>query len=202
MRATAPTTAPPPKNVAHTLALAEFAQQTSTQAHSQSFELPTLLSALPSQEASNFQDSLDALIQISSEEEAGSGCCVTPASTYPITSGPKMKQQPLDCPVTITNLSNSAKTSTLQETPNIPLYKCPPLLSSPGSVSPTRKGTERQNSVATEIPVQANSSSKTPAATHSGSFRHAGVLPQTKVSHMKSYLCCITPLNNFGTVKS
>ncbi|XP_044077997.1 rho GTPase-activating protein 32 isoform X3 [Siniperca chuatsi] len=199
LSSTAPTTAPPPppppKNAARmlALALAESAQQVSNQSQSWSSEPPTPVSPLQPQEASNFQDSPHPLLphfQTSEEERAGGESSPPPTSTattvhlassYPSTSSPTIKQQPLELTSTITKPSDSAKSSTTPprtqpETdstpPDTPLNKCAPLPSS------TRKSPERQQPVTGQVPVRSSSSSTTPATTPSSSCKDTGVLPQ------------------------
>uniref|UniRef100_A0A671U2J0 Rho GTPase-activating protein 32 n=1 Tax=Sparus aurata TaxID=8175 RepID=A0A671U2J0_SPAAU len=114
LSSTAPNTAPPPpppKNAARmlALALAESAQQVSIQSQSRSSEPPTPMSPLQTQQvSSNIQDSLHPLaqhFQTYSEEGAGrrsspppnsTAPTVIPAPSYPLTSSPTIKQQPLD----------------------------------------------------------------------------------------------------------
>lgn len=198
---TAPPPPPPPKNAARmlALALAESAQQVSIQSQSWSSELPTPVSPLKAQEASNFQDSPHPLVphfQTSSEEEAGRGSSpppnstaptVTPASSYPSTSNPTIKQQPLELTSTITKQSDNAKSSTTppgtqrqtaSTPPDTPLYKCAPLPSSTSLTSPTRKSPERQQPATVQIPVRTSLSSNTPATTPSDSCKDTGILPQ------------------------
>lgn len=223
----APTTAPPPpppKNAARmlALALAESAQQVSIQSQSRSSEPPTPVSPLQLQEASIFQDSPHPLaphFQTSSEEGAGRGsspppngtaATVTPASSYPPTSSPTTKQQPLELTSTIAKPSDSAKSSTAPpgtqpEThstpPDTPLYKCAPLPSSTSLTSPTRKSPERQQPVTGQVPVRTSSSSTTPATTPSGSCKDTGVLPQPvpEVSVI-SFLCGLLLINYYGSL--
>ncbi len=204
LSSTIPTTAPPPpppKNAARmlALALAESAQQVSIQSQSQASELPTPVSPLQPQEASNFQDSPHPLVphfQTSSEEGGGRGSSpppnstaptVTAASSYPATSSPTIKQQPLELTSTITKPSDSTKSSitppgtqpaTDSTPPDTPLYKCAPLPSSTSLTSPTRKSPERQQPVTGQVPVRTSSSSTTPATTPSNSCKGTGVLPQ------------------------
>lgn len=206
LSSTAPATAPPPpppppKNAARmlALALAESAQQVSIQSQSRSSEPPIAVSPLQPQEASNFQDSPHPLVphfQSSCEEGAGRGSSpppnctaptVTPASSYPSTSSPTIKQQPLELTSTINKPSDSAKSSTTppgtqQEIdctpPETPLYKYAPLPSSASLTSPTRKSPERQQPVTGQVPVRSSSSSTTPATAPSGSCKDTGVLPQ------------------------
>nr|XP_046266935.1 rho GTPase-activating protein 32 isoform X2 [Scatophagus argus] len=191
---TGPTTAPPPpppKNAARmlALALAESAQQVSIQSQSRSSEPPTPVSPSQPQEASNLQDS--PRFQTSSEEGAVRGSspppnsAVTPASSYPLTSSPTIKQQPLE--LTSKKLSDSAKSSasppgtqpgTDSTPPDTPLYKCVLLPSSSNLTSPTRKSPERQQPVTEQIPVCTSPSTNTPTTTSGGNCKDTGVLAQ------------------------
>lgn len=195
---TAPPPPPPPKNAARmlALALAESAQQVSTQSHSRSSEPLTPVSPLQPQEASDFQDSTHPLVphfQTSSEEGAGRGSppppksapsTVLPALSHP-SSSPTKKLQALEMTSTITKLPDSAKSSTAPTStqpktispPDTPLYKCAPLPSSTNLTSPTRKTPERQP-VTEQISVHTSSSCNTPATTPSGSCKDTGVSPQ------------------------
>ncbi|XP_070699873.1 rho GTPase-activating protein 32 isoform X1 [Pempheris klunzingeri] len=198
---TAPPPPPPPKNAARmlALALAESAQQVSTQSHSRLSEPPTPVSPLPPQEASDFQESPHPLVPhfpTSTEEGAGresspppnsTAPTVTPASYYPSTSSPSTKQQPLESTSTITKPSDSAKSPTTppgaqpdtdSTPPDTALYKCAPLPSSTSLTSPIRKSPERQLPVTGQVPVCTSSSSTTPATTPSGSCKDTGVLAQ------------------------
>lgn len=177
---TAPTTAPPPppppKNAARmlALALAESAQQVSIQSKSWSSDPPTPVSPLQPPEASHSQTS--------SEERTERGSSIPPkntatlASSYPSTSSPTVKQQPIELPSTFTKQTDSAKSSTAPpgtqpETastpPDTPVYKCAPLPSSTSLASPTKKSPERQQPVSAQ--VHTSSSSNTPATTPSSS---------------------------------
>ncbi|XP_040907185.1 rho GTPase-activating protein 32 isoform X2 [Toxotes jaculatrix] len=205
LSSTAPTSAPPPppppKNAARmlALALAESAQQVSTQSQSRSSEPPTPVSSLQPQEASIFQDLPRALVpqfQASSEERAEPGSSPTPngtaptvttASSYPSTSSPPVKLQPLELTSMVTKPSDSTKSSrsppgaqphTDSTPPDTPLYKCAPLSSSVSLTSPTRKSPERQHPVTGQVPVHTSSSSSTPATTPSGNCKDTVVLPQ------------------------
>lgn len=186
---------PPPKNAARmlALALAESAQQVSSQSQPWSSETPTPLQA---QEASNFQDLPHPVVphfQTSSEEGAGRGTSPPPnttattviAASYQTTSSPAIKQQPLE--VTSMKLSDSAKASTVQAgiqlerdstPPDTPLCKSTPLSSSTKLTSPTRKSPERHHSVTGQVPIQTGSSSTTPATTPSDSCKDTGIIPQ------------------------
>lgn len=213
LSSTAPNTAPPPpppKNAARmlALALAESAQQVSIQSQSRSSEPPTPMSPLQTQQvSSNIQDSLHPLaqhFQTYSEEGAGrrsspppnsTAPTVIPAPSYPLTSSPTIKQQPLDLTSTIIKLSDSAKSSTTppatqpetDTTPPVtPLYKFAPLSSSTSLTSPIRKCPERQ---------QQPDQPPTPATTPSGSCKDTGVIPQpvpevsvVSVSYVDRYL--------------
>lgn len=206
LKSTAPTSAPPPpppKNAARMLALAltESAQQVSIQ--SQSSEPPTPGSPLQSQEASNIQDLPHPLIPHSSKEGTGRGYSpppistsptVTIASSYPSTSSPRVQQQPLGLTSTITKPSDSTRSSTSppgtplhteSSPPDTPLYKSTPISSSTSLTFPTRKSPERQQPVATQVPLCSSSSSASPATSPSdtGVFSQ----PVTEVS-VKSYL--------------
>lgn len=190
------------------LALAESAQQVSIQSQSRSSEPSTPLSPLqPQQASSDIQDPLHPLaqhFQTYSEEGAGRGSSpppnstaptVIPAPSYPLTSSPTIKQQPLDLTSTIIKLSDSAKSSTTPpatqpETDTTPpvtlLYKFAPLSSSTSLTSPIRKSPERQ-----QQPEQ----HPTPATTPSGNCKDTGVVPQpvpevglVSVSYVDRYL--------------
>uniref|UniRef100_A0A669F0B2 Rho GTPase-activating protein 32 n=1 Tax=Oreochromis niloticus TaxID=8128 RepID=A0A669F0B2_ORENI len=108
---TAPSSAPPPpppKNAARmlALALAESAQQVSTQSQLRSSEPSTPLSSLQPHEASSFQDSPHPFVlqfQTASEDGAGRGSTPPPnnaatnvitVSSHPSTSSPSNKHQP------------------------------------------------------------------------------------------------------------
>lgn len=205
---TAPTTAPPPppppKNAARmlALALAESAQQVSIQSQSRSSEPPTPVSPLQPQEASNFQEPPHPLVPhfpTYPEEGAGGGSSplpnstaptVTPASSYPPTSSPTIKQQPQELTSTVGKLSEGGKSSTAlpgvqpetdSTSSDTPLYKCAPLPTSIGLTSPTRKSPERrphqQQPVTGQSSVCASSSNNTPATTPNDSCKDK-VLPQ------------------------
>lgn len=203
LTSTAPTSAPPPpppKNAARmlALALAESAQQVSTQSQPR-FSEPTLVSPQQLHEASNFQDSPHPFVpqfQTASVDGAGQGSSPPPhsapinvitASSYPSTSSPLTKHQPLELTSMTTKPSDSAKSSTApaasrreadSSPPDTPLYKCAPLSTSASLTSPTRKSPERQQPVTGQVTVHSSSSSSTAAATPSGSSKDSGILPQ------------------------
>ncbi|XP_047462595.1 rho GTPase-activating protein 32 isoform X3 [Mugil cephalus] len=189
---------PPPKNAARmlALALAESAQQVSSQSQPWSSEPPTPLQA---QEASHFQDfphPVTPHFQSSSEDGAGRGSPPPPntttttvitASSYQATSSPAIRQQPLELTGMICKSSDGAKASTIQSgiqtekgstPPDTPLYKSAPLSSSTKLTSPTRKSPERQHPVTGQVPVQTSSSSTTPASTPSDGCKGTGIIPQ------------------------
>ncbi|KAM9348972.1 rho GTPase-activating protein 32 [Symphorus nematophorus] len=203
LSSTAPTAAPPPppKNAARmlALALAESAQQVSIQSQSRSSEPPTPVSPPQPQEVSSSQGSPHPLalhFQMCSEEGAARGGSpppnstapiVSPASSYPSTSSPTIKPQPLESTSTITKLPDSAKSTTTppdaqperdSTPPDTPLYKCAPLPTSTSPASPPRKSPERQQPVTGQIPVHTSPSTNTAATTPSGSCKDTGVLPQ------------------------
>ncbi|XP_028277028.1 rho GTPase-activating protein 32 isoform X3 [Parambassis ranga] len=190
---------PPPKNAARmlALALAESAQQVSSQTQSQSSEPSTLVSPLQPQEASNSQDSPHTLVphfQASSVERAergsspplnGIAMTLFTTSPHPSTSSPLVKRQSLEIISMITKPSDSAKSSTTsagtqKETESSPPYtpKFVPLPSSHSLMSPTRKSPERQHPVTGEASTPISSSSTTPASTPSGSCKDTGMLSQ------------------------
>ncbi|XP_041657187.1 rho GTPase-activating protein 32 isoform X2 [Cheilinus undulatus] len=195
----APPPPPPPKNAARmlALALAESAQQVSVQPQSWPSEPPTPVSPLQTQEESDLQDGTHPKVQhlhSSSEDGADRGCSVPPnsaapttTSSYPATSSPTAKPQPLELTSTITKPPDSAKSSatppapqpnTDSSPPDTPLYKCAPLPTSTSLTSPTSKSPERQHSVPVHVPVNTSSSSNTPATTPSSSCKDTGALPQ------------------------
>ncbi|XP_034745503.1 rho GTPase-activating protein 32 isoform X3 [Etheostoma cragini] len=204
LSSTAPTVAPlplppPPKNAARmlALALAESAQQVSSQSQSRSSEASTPLSPLLQQEASDFQDTPHPRVphfHTSSSEGTGTGSSPPPhsagptvTSSYPSTSGPTIKQRPLEFSSTTTKPSTSTESSTTPpetqpETdstpPDTPFYKCAPGPSSTSLTSPIRKSPERQQPVPGQAPVRPSSSSTTPATFPSGSCKDTRVLPQ------------------------
>uniref|UniRef100_I3KFJ7 Rho GTPase-activating protein 32 n=1 Tax=Oreochromis niloticus TaxID=8128 RepID=I3KFJ7_ORENI len=198
---TAPSSAPPPpppKNAARmlALALAESAQQVSTQSQLRSSEPSTPLSSLQPHEASSFQDSPHPFVlqfQTASEDGAGRGSTPPPnnaatnvitVSSHPSTSSPSNKHQPPELTSVITKPSDSAKSSIPASQPEVdsppdnPLYNCAPLSTSPSRTSPTRKSPERQQPVTGPVPLHSSSSSSTAATTPSGNSKESGILPQ------------------------
>uniref|UniRef100_A0AAX7U0X5 Rho GTPase activating protein 32b n=1 Tax=Astatotilapia calliptera TaxID=8154 RepID=A0AAX7U0X5_ASTCA len=128
LNSTAPSSVPPPpppKNAARmlALALAESAQQVSTQSQLRSSEPSTPLSPLQPHEASSFQDSPHPFVlqfQTASEDGAGRGSTPPPnsaatsvitVSSHPSTSSPSNKHQPPELTSMITKPSDSAKSS-------------------------------------------------------------------------------------------
>ncbi|XP_031166852.1 rho GTPase-activating protein 32 isoform X3 [Sander lucioperca] len=206
LSSTAPTIAPlppppPPKNAARmlALALAESAQQVSSQSQSRSSEPSTPLSPLLQQEASDFQDSPHPRVthfHTSSSERTGTGSSppphstaptVTPASSCPSNSSPTIKPS-------ASTESSTTPPETQPETdstpPDSPCYKCAPVPSSTSLTSPIRKSPERQQPVPVQAqgqaqgqapgqaPVRPSSSSTTPATFPSGNCKDTRVLPQ------------------------
>lgn len=201
LSSTAPSSAPPPpppKNAARmlALALAESAQQVSTQSQLRSSEPSTPLSSLQPHEASSFQDSPHPFVlqfQTASEDGAGRGSTPPPnnaatnvitVSSHPSTSSPSNKHQPPELTSVITKPSDSAKSSIPASQPEVdsppdnPLYNCAPLSTSPSRTSPTRKSPERQQPVTGPVPLHSSSSSSTAATTPSGNSKESGILPQ------------------------
>lgn len=201
LNSTAPSSVPPPpppKNAARmlALALAESAQQVSTQSQLRSSEPSTPLSPLQPHEASSFQDSPHPFVlqfQIASEDGAGRGSTPPPnsaatsvitVSSHPSTSSPSNKHQPPELTSMITKPSDSAKSSiTASQTevdppPDTPLYNCAPLSTSPSRTSPTRKSPERQQPVTGPVPLHSSSSNSTAATTPSGNNKESGILQQ------------------------
>uniref|UniRef100_A0AAX7UZH6 Rho GTPase-activating protein 32 n=1 Tax=Astatotilapia calliptera TaxID=8154 RepID=A0AAX7UZH6_ASTCA len=201
LNSTAPSSVPPPpppKNAARmlALALAESAQQVSTQSQLRSSEPSTPLSPLQPHEASSFQDSPHPFVlqfQTASEDGAGRGSTPPPnsaatsvitVSSHPSTSSPSNKHQPPELTSMITKPSDSAKSSITASQPDVdpppdtPLYNCAPLSTSPSRSSPTRKSPERQQPVTGPVPLHSSSSNSTAATTPSGNNKESGNLQQ------------------------
>ncbi|KAM6907579.1 rho GTPase-activating protein 32 [Xenentodon cancila] len=171
LSATTPTSAPPPlpppRNAARmlALALAESAQQVSIQPQPQSSEPPKLVSPLPSQEASNFQDLAQPLVpQFRTVSEDGVGRRGSPppkstvntvitASPFASTPIPPVRLQQPEVTSTVTRPLDGADSSTTRsETqpvtdsipPNSPPNTFVPLPCSTNLMLSTKKSPEQQ----------------------------------------------------------
>lgn len=151
------------------------------------------MSPLQLHDASSFQDPPHPFVpqfQTASVDGAGRGSSPPPhsapinvisTSSYPSTSSPSNKHQPLELASMITKPSDSATSSTApadSSPPDTPLYKCAPLSTSASLTSPTRRSPERPQPVSRQAPVHSSSSSSTAATTPSGSSKASGLLPQ------------------------